>query len=248
MYPVIKKRCVPVNCALLHIALGSLLVVCAGMLLMAKSWETAAPNSGMTEHDVHPTESILDLQPFRQVTSNKIKSNMGTQGTATLINLNPAVNAWYVIEVDWQDGSKSSYHLENPQPRTEKIFLDPKYPAGIEISEGNTRYPCDLFASKTNGPLDQARNAQAPYASLCDGRLFLRDPVTGHRTKLEAEAEFFRTQVWGGEKVAVIFHHLLEDSHRETATLTEASGPGGAVSGSGREEDAPPAEIGRAHV
>jgi len=184
--------------------------------------------------------SILDLQPFRQTISNGIKSDTGIQGTVTLVNLNPAVNAWYVMEVDWQDGSKSSYHLENPQPQTQKVFLDPKYPSGIEISEGNTRYPCNLFANKTNGPLHQARNSQAPYVSLCDGRLFLRNPVTGHRTKLEAEAEFFRTQVWGGEKVAVIFHHFLEDSHRETAQLTDARD---AVPARGKAEDAPPSAM-----
>jgi hypothetical protein len=103
------------------------------MLLLAKSWEgstrgMAAPNSGTIEHEVEQTKSIVNLQPFRQATSNKIKSNPGTQGTATLINLNPAVNSWYLLEVNWQDGSQSSYHLENPQPRSENLFLDPQYP------------------------------------------------------------------------------------------------------------------------
>jgi hypothetical protein len=221
------------NYELLPIALGVFVLACTGILLMAKGSEGGPEGIG--------AKSILDLQPFRQVTSNKIKSNTGAAGTATLINLNPAVNAWYVMEVDWQDGSKSDYHLENLQPRTEKILLNPKYASGIEISQADTRYTCDLFSNKSNGPLDQARNSQAPYASLCGGRLFLRNVVTGHRTKLEAEAEFFRTQVWGGEKVAVMFHHILEDSNRETAKLTDASGPGGAVLASGKEkEDAPP--------
>jgi hypothetical protein len=230
----VKKKHGPrMNYELLPIALGVFVLACTGMLLMAKGSEGGPEGIG--------AKSILDLQPFRQVTSNKIKSNTGAAGTATLINLNPAVNAWYVMEVDWQDGSKSDYHLENPQPRTEKILLNPKYTSGIEISQGDTRYTCDLFSNKSNGPLDQARNSQVPYASLCGGRLFLRNVVTGHRTKLETEAEFFRTQVWGGEKVAVMFHHILEDSNRETAKLTDASGPGGAVFASGKEEeDAPP--------
>jgi hypothetical protein len=224
------------NYELLPMALGVFVLACTGMLLMAKGSEGGPEGIG--------AKSILDLQPFRQVTSNKIKSNTGAAGTATLINLNPAVNAWYVMEVDWQGGSKSDYHLENPQPLTEKIFLDPKYTSGIEISQGDTRSTCDLFSNKSNGPLDQARNSQAPYASLCGGRLFLRNVVTGHRTKLEAEAEFFRTQVWGGEKVAVMFHHILEDSNRETAKLTDASGPGGAVLASGKEqENAPPTAL-----
>ena len=219
MLHVRKNRSLRMN-RLLLFGLCFLGLACTGMLLMA---------------DV--ATSILDLQPFRQTSSNRIKSDTGILGTVTLVNLNPAVNAWYVMEVDWQDSSKSSYHLENPQPRTQKVFLDPKYPSGIEISQGNTRYPCNLFANKINGPLDQAKNSPAPFASLCDGRLFLRNPVTGHRTKLEAEAEFFRTQVWGGEKVAVIFHHLLEDSHRETAKLADASA---AVPAIGKAEDAPP--------
>lgn len=241
---MIKKHCLRVN-QLIPVAVGGFVLACSGMLPMAKSWEgnsrgMSAPNSVGKEEAVDQTKSILDLQPFRQTSSNRIKSNTGTQGMATLINLNPAVNAWYVMEVDWQDGPKFSYHLENPQPRTEKVSLDPKYPSGIEISEGNNHYSCNLFANETNGPLDQARNSQAPYASLCDGRLFLRNPVSGHRTKLEAEAEFFRTQVWGGEKVAVMFHHILEDSNRETAKLSDASGAGGAVLASGKAEEGPP--------
>jgi len=232
---VVKKYGLRVNRELLPVALGVFVFACTGLLPVAKSWE------GSTQ--AMASKSILDLQAFRQVTSNKIKSNTGAQGTATLINLNPAVNAWYVMEVDWQDGSKSSYHLENPQPRTDKVLLDPKYPSGIEISEGNTRYSCDLFSNKTSGPLDQARNSQSPYASLCEGRLFLRNAVTGHRTRLEAEAEFFRTQVWGGEKVAVMFHHILEDNNRETAKLTNASGSGGGNLADSKAEDAPPAAM-----
>ena len=232
---MVKKYGLRVNRELLPVALGVFVFACTGLLPVAKSWE------GSTQ--AMASKSILDLQAFRQVTSNKIKSNTGAQGTATLINLNPAVNAWYVMEVDWQDGSKSSYHLENPQPRTDKVLLDPKYPSGIEISEGNTRYSCDLFSNKTSGPLDQARNSQSPYASLCEGRLFLRNAVTGHRTRLEAEAEFFRTQVWGGEKVAVMFHHILEDNNRETAKLTNASGSGGGNLADSKAEDAPPAAM-----
>lgn len=242
-----KKHCLRVNHELLPFALGIFVLTCTGLLLMAKSRESSAermesPESGTAQPKPHVQMSIIDLQPFRQASSNKIKSNTGNQGTATFVNLNPAVNSWYLLEVDWQGGSKSSYHLENPQPRSEKLFLDPKYPLGIEISQGNARYSCSFFENKTNDALDQARNSQAPYASLCDGRLFLRNPVKGHRTKLELEAAFFR-QVWGGEKVAVIFHHILEDSHRETAKLTDAGGPGGGAGGRGKVEDAPPSAL-----
>ena len=80
--------------------------------------------------------------------------------------------------------------------------------------------------------MDQARNSQLIYAGLCDTRLFLRNPVKGHRTSLEAAAEFLRNQVWGGEKVITVFHHLWADSHRETAEMhTEEEGNTAAVNG-----------------
>lgn len=243
-----RNHCLRVNHELLPLALGIFFLACTGLLLMAKSWESStermeSPEFRTAQPKSDVQMSILDLQPFRQASSIKIKSNTGNQGTATLVNLNPAVNSWYLLEVDWQGGSKSSYHLENPQPRSEKLFLDPKYPLGIEISQGNARYPCTFFENKTDDALDEARNSHAPYASLCDGRLFLRNLVKGHRTKLELEAEFFRSKVWGGEKVAVIFHHILEDSHRETAKLTDAGGPGGGAGGGGKVEDAPPSAL-----
>jgi hypothetical protein len=214
---------------------------CVGMLRIAESRDaaqgTAAPKTETAQQQPDDPMSILDLQPFRQTSSMGIKSDKGIQGTATLVNLNPAVNAWYLLEVDWQGGSKPSYHLENPQPRSQKLVLDSKYPSGIQILEGNARHSCDLFGGGASGPLDQARKSDAPYVSLCDGRLYLRNPVQGHRTRLEAEAEFFRTQVWGGEKVAVIFHHLLSDTQRQTAKIDTA--PGGAAAIRGKTEDAP---------
>jgi len=125
-----KKHCLRMNRELLTFALAIFVLACAGMLLMAKGRESgaqggAAAKSGTVQPEADGPKSIVDLQPFRQVTSNQIESNAGTQGTATLVNLNPADNSWYLLEVDWHDGSQSFYHLENPQPRSEKLFLDP---------------------------------------------------------------------------------------------------------------------------
>src|SRR5512140_155314 len=61
--------------------------------------------------------TIIDLQPFRTVQSGRAFSGEGRQGTTTLVNLNPAINAWYVLTVTWQGGAGSrDYHLENPRP------------------------------------------------------------------------------------------------------------------------------------
>jgi hypothetical protein len=200
-------------------ACSSLLLVTLGLAVLA-----AVPGSSLAGTPAALPASIVDLQPLRQVSSNSIRSDSGLAGTATLVNLNPAINAWYLLNVLWQDGSRSAYHLENPRPRSQSLSLDAKYPAGVELIEGKVREPCKLFGDPAGGPLVEAANSHLPYASLCEGRILLRNPVKGHLTRLEAEAEFVRTQLWGGEKITVIFHHLLEDTHRETAELRAASG------------------------
>jgi len=237
----------------LGLALLALVVAaCVGMLLAAKSLdvkgrnvvahdvvspdvmgqEAVAPRNQVAEYDAAAPKTIVELQQFRRTSSNSVRSDGGAEGMATLVNLNPTINSWYVLKVTWQGGSESFYHLENPEPRSRKLILDSKYPSGIEILEGKTRYPCDLFGGGSTNSLDQARNSQLPYAPMCDGRLYLRNPVKGHRTSLEAGAEFFRKEVWGGEQVTTVFHHLLEDSHRETAEIhTEQQGGGTAVNG-----------------
>jgi hypothetical protein len=235
-----KKRCLDIT---RRLPLLFVLALCTGMLITAKSRDTKAQGTAVqktatSQHEAAAPKNIMDLQPFRQTSSSRIKSDKGIQGTATLVNLDPMVNTWYLLEVDWQDGSKSSYHLENPKPHSQKLSLDAQHPFGIDILEGNAKGACNLFGGGANDPLGQARKSPTPYASLCDGRLFLRNRVEGHRTKLESKAEFFRNQVWGGEKIAVVFHHILEDSHRETAKIS-ATGPGSAAAAGARTEDVP---------
>ena len=111
--------------------------------------------------------------------------------------------------------AKPAYHLENPNPREARVQLDEK---GLVIFQGRDRYRCD-FAS-----LEQGRSSQLIYYPLCDGHLYLRNPAKGSRTALEASAEFLRDQVWGGEKVVILFHHLLGERYRETADLKSGVG------------------------
>jgi hypothetical protein len=184
-----------------------------------------------TDREVAVPRSIVELQPFRQTSSNSLESRRGSQAAATLVNLNPTINVWYLLTVARKDGSEAAYHLENPQPRAQTLTLDPSDPASVELVEGDAHHPCKLLPDDANSPLVEASKSHVPYAPLCDGRLFLRNPVKGHLTRLEAEAEFVRNQVWGGEKVTVIIHHLLEDTHRETAELSSAAGQGAGIAG-----------------
>jgi len=165
--------------------------------------------------------TILELQQFRKTSSIHIQS-----GAATLINLNPTINAWFLLNVDGSD-----WHLENPKPHDAQILLDEKFPSGLVIVEGRNRYSCDLFGNV----LEQGRNSQLIYYPLCGGRLYLRNPAKGRRTALEAATEFLRNQVWGGEKVIVLFHHLMEDRYRETGEFGgETGGAGGKTTAADR--------------
>lgn len=191
--------------------------------------EVVPPANQAAEYAAAAPKTIVELQQFRQTASSHIKSGKGADGTATLVNLNPTINAWYLLKIVWQGGSESSYHLENSEPQSRRLSLDSNYPFGIEIWEGKARYPCNLFADSS---LEQAKNSKLIYAPLCDNRLYLRNLDKGHRTDLEAAAEVFRDRVWGGEKVITVFHHVLADSHREAAKIhDEGQAASGAVNG-----------------
>ena len=172
-------------------------------------------------------KTILELQPFRHTSS--IRIGPGSGRTVTLINLNPTINIWYVLTVEAQEGGPElSYHLENPKPETRKVVLDDKVPTGLVIIEGGNRLACDLFGSSRT--LDQARNSRIPFYPLCESRLFLRNPTTGHRTTLEATAEFLRDHVWNGERVLSAGHYIMGDRYRETGKI-QATAPASAADG-----------------
>ena len=192
----------------------------------------------VSEYVAAQPKTILELQEFRQSSSGSIRSDEGEEGTATLFNLNPTINVWYLLKVSWKQGTESSYHLENPEPRFRKLVLDPTYKLGIEIVEGKAQYLCDLFGAGATSSLDRARKSELIYAPLCDTRVFLRNPVRGHRTKLEAMTEFLRQQGSSGEEVITLFHHLLQDSHRETAEMHTDTGS--AAEANGEKQDTLP--------
>ncbi len=91
------------------------------------------------------------------------------------------------------------------------------------IADGAARYSCDLLDANAHpDALEAARSSQLIYYPLCGGRLYLRNPARGERTGLEAATEFLR-QVWGGEKVVILFHHLLSDRYRESGEFRDRS-------------------------
>ncbi|HEV2583218.1 MAG TPA: hypothetical protein VGT44_20320, partial [Ktedonobacteraceae bacterium] len=181
----------------------------------------AADDQGR-EYAAEAPKTILELQQFRQSHSIQIRSKGGRQGAATLVDLNPAINVWYLLKVVWKDGGPElAYHLENPKPHARKLLLDEKYSAGLVVAEGKNRYFCDLFGADALG---QAKATGLIFSPMCEGHVYLRNPATGHRTNLEAATELLRQHVWGAEKIIALGHILMGDVHRETGKIQTAAG------------------------
>lgn len=175
-------------------------------------------------------KTIIELQQFRRRTS--IPAEGVGRGQATLIELNPRINAWFLLSLDW-GGTRVSYHLENPDPRDQRLRLDASRPFGIQILSANGSHACDLWAASAATPLDQARHSGLAHAPLCEGRLYLRNRVSGRRTQIEQASDFLRDYIWGGDKiVAIVREKFYQDAFLEKGTVGERSGraPVGEVS------------------
>ena len=216
----------------------SILLAVGGVLALVTLEQAGTPESqraqNAEEYNAEVPKTIIELQQFRQTSSIKLHSSPGNTGTATLVNLNPAINAWYLLSVTWKEGtSGTSWHLENPRPRETKVFFEEKS-SGLVIAEGNNRFSCDLFGTgASSNALEQGQHSPLIYYPLCGGRLYLRNHAKGARTALEAATEFLRDQVWGGEKVIILFHHLLADRYRDNTESANgnqaAKGPAAAT-------------------
>lgn len=149
---------------------------------------------------VPPT--ILDLQPYRQSESFS---------TASLVDLNPRVGVWYLLNRDGQ-----SWHLENPDPRHQRLRLTE---SGLELLRGDEALGC-----ARRNELERARRSSLPYAPLCDGRLYLRNRVAGTQTQIERITDFLRDKVWGGEQIInVVRAGFFQDRFAVSATPAEAT-------------------------
>ncbi len=185
-----------------------LLLATSAATLLLCSYAVAASAPGAPK-------TIVDLQPFRETSSVNIKGAGGSAGIATLINLNPNINAWYLLQLTWGNNVTETYHLENAGPRTQRPLLDNGNAYGLVIMQGKDRSTCDLWGSNGRDALKEARKSSLPYAPLCGGKVYLRNPTKGHRSGIEAVTDFLRDEVPAGEKIITsvrdtIFTYLYE--------------------------------------
>jgi hypothetical protein len=225
--------------------------------LLGVAWLAGAPAAAGAEEALpRPSEarleayrarrpkSVIDLQLFRTTTRVEISDGAGARGTASLIDLNPYLHAWFLLQLEWEGRSRGvPYHLENPYPGRQRVALDAGFREGLVLSNGDQKLRCDLWSTASAMPLAAARASQRVYAPLCQGRLYLRNPAVGHKTPLEWTTDFLRDYVWEGEKISnFVRKTFFQDAFLEAGRLV----PGRASEA--REAGAPaPARVDAAH-
>jgi 4-hydroxybenzoate polyprenyltransferase len=199
-------------------------IAMAIVALLATSTAVAAGSPVLYEA---PAKNIVELQPFRRTTTLQFTAVGGQRGTATLIDLNPRSNAWFLLTLAWAGtGRIDSYHLENPWPQTQSLTLDVRYSDGVLITAQGRVTECPLWQSGELGKLEQARRSMLPYAPLCEDRLHLRNDVAGTYTHLERITNFLRDHVWGGEKiVGFVRERFFRDAFVEQGVTGGATPP-----------------------
>ena len=187
------------------------------------------------------TRTIIDLQPFRREARVPVQRTDNVAGDATLVNLNPQVNAWFLLTLDWGAARpREVYHLENARP-ARTLALHAGSRGFVEIDFGDRSPACALplaGADGRAGALGPARASGLPYAPICDGRLYVRNQTVGRASSLEKVTDFLRDSVWGGEKIVTLVKKelyrdaFLEQGEPRVMTRTgaaPASAPSGAI-------------------
>ncbi len=203
------------------VVLGTLLTMVFTVCVPKVCGDENAEQARQTaEYEAEQAKTIVQLQQFRRSETIVAEGSANVHGTATLINLNPRINSWYLLTLEWgSPDARSTYHLENPRPHEQTIHLSSADRRGIQISSADHVISCDLWSGVNAGPLEEARAAAMPYAPLCNGDLFLRNRVSGHYTVLEWTSNFLRTHVWGGEEiVGLVRKEFFSDHFAESGT------------------------------
>ena len=206
----------------------------AGLLVLAMLGAAAAGSEPtVTSGPDAAALTIVDLQPFRTQATLAVRRGDDAAGTATLINLNPNVNAWFLLALDWGAGGPTEfYHLENAR-RDQLLSLAPGPRGSVLVDFGGHSAACQLPFTTDAGAalaLGSARRAGLPFVPLCDGRLYLRNPTVGRASALEKVTDFLRDHVWGGEKVvSFVKKELYRDAFLEQGEPAAVPSRGGAL-------------------
>lgn len=168
---------------------------------------------------------VVAFQPFRAELTGTAED-----GTALrLIALNPAINAWFVLETG-QGPRAARWHLENPAPDLFTVSLGPEGRAlTVDSAAGS------LTCTPWTGELEAARRSGLPYAPICEGRIMLRNRGSGARSMREAVTDFLRSYIpFGEDLITLVKGTLYEDAYLESSLVLDTGEAGAAVAALGR--------------
>lgn len=178
---------------------------------MALGAEYPAPPDQWEEYNSATRKTIIELQPYRQEQSAELANG----DTVALINLNPNTNATFVLWV-----GNEAYHIDNPEPLFQRLALEGSASPDLRIAGPEGETVCRLWTAGTSA-LSDAKKTGLPFAPICEGKLFLRNAVSGSRTSIERVTDFLRDHVWNGEEIVRLVRDSLYSD--EYATFSELS-------------------------
>jgi hypothetical protein len=196
-------------------------VIAAGWILCLSAAAEEPTAEPLSEYQRSQPRNVVALQQFRTTTEISIQDSATNRGLVSLKNLNPHVNTWFLLSIAWEStGDVDSYHLENLFPDRQRLVLDSTFPSGLVIETEDESVRCDLWSDRGSGAIADARAAGEAFAPLCGGRLYLRNPTTGHKTSLELATDLLRRHVPGGETItAFVREEFYQDKFLSTAEL-----------------------------
>ncbi|MDZ7709869.1 MAG: hypothetical protein U5K36_07220 [Roseovarius sp.] len=188
------------------------------------------------EYAADRPKTILGIQPFRRSSEAPLPGG----GEVRLISLNPGINAWFVLDVRPDGGSRrtTSYHLELSDPEHTTLSLAGAGTPALVFERDGIEERCTPWQGGGGSEVARATASGLPYAPVCNDRAFVRNEVRGSRTSREAVAEFLRDNVVFGESiVGLIKGSFYEDAYMSSGEVV-AGGESGDVA----------AELGRARL
>lgn len=168
-------------------------------------------------------KSVVELQQFRHITRTEVTGRDGQRTVASLIDLNPAIGAWYLLRVETATGTSTADHLETVAGS--RLRLDPTYRTGLVVMhDGGLGFRCELFAAGGNEVLAMARASGLAYAPLCGGRVYLRNAMAGRRSAKELVVDLLRDHVWQGEEITALVRDVFyQDAYLQTPSVLPAA-------------------------
>ena len=182
--------------------------------------------------------TVVDVQPYAQRSTLDLSQTGGPFTSAELVNLQPAVGDWYLLNLTGPEGTEI-WHLHSlgwqitTDPAdaaalwlTRPAPVEPGAEVALEPGAEPTRerVRCTMFTAPAAEAARSGDEARLGYLPLCQGRIYRRTQLEGRKTTIEWASDLLRDNVWGGEKLTVFVRDtFFKDRYLQRGDLDEGS-------------------------